>query len=354
MEEEKKGNEHIELRLIDLWHFFRKYAPSTFLVGLLFSIIGYAFSFTFTKYYSARIVVLPESESGKMNSGMRSLVSSALGFGNLNSTEAFRPDLYPEVLSTVRFAQKVLATPVVDKEGTKYPSYEAYLEAQNKEKPKSFLSFFSGDRDRKTEEVKLPKLEGTNVMTLSKKELRKINAVLGSVSAEFNHRTSAIEISSVGKDPVIAAIIADLGGSFLVEYIQEYRTGKNKDHMEFLEKNVAEAKSRLQRAQLVYQQFRDMNRNPFLNVAKVEETRLYSEVETAQILFSNLVQEYEKARLQVYETKPVLTILHPTQVPTKTSSPRRVYIAFYTAVLAALLFLFYVVFFKEKLHRKLS
>ena len=124
-------------------------------------------------------------------------------------------------------------------------------------------------------------------------------------------------------DRVVAATVARLSLEYLTNYITSYRTEKSRNQVNFLERQVANAKSRYQTAEYALSSYRDKNRSLFLNTAKIEEQRLQADFLLTQNLFSELSKQLEQAKIKLSDEAPVFKILEPAQVPLKKSAPKR-------------------------------
>lgn len=338
----------LELSLGDLVLFLKKYLLLLIIAPIVFAILGVCFSFLLTRQYTAQTVLLPEYNMSKNNS----FFSMAMGMER-NGAEKLVPELYPNILSSTPFGQYILEQPITDESGRDYKTLRAYLASVNQ--PGLMARLFGMFSSGKKEPVKSgkPGKLSKDILVLSQDQMGLISGAKGLIQTTVDNKNGIITLGCEMKDPVVAAILVELGKDYLVNYVEEYRTSKTQEQVSFLEERVREAKSRQQNAEYALQSYRDRNRNTFLNVARIEEQRLQSDFTLAQTIYSDLVTRLEQARVKVKEEKPVFKILEPVRVPLGKSSPKRMIIGFIFGILGGFITLLYIVFFKEKYHLKL-
>lgn len=342
-------NETLEISLSDLILFVKKYFLILMAVSAFCGILGIAYSFTSPKLFTAQTILLPEYSMGNNNS----FFSMAMGSQN-SGAEKLVPDLYPNILNSVPFGRHLLTVPVVDANDRMYPSLKSYMQRDTSVSFMSrMMSIFSSSTPPVRKSAKPNTTTLSNVLVLSSQEENFIRGAIGLIVANVDTRNGIITLECEMTDPVVAAILVEASKNYLVNYVEEYRTSKTTEQVNFLNKRVLEAKKRQQAAEFALQNYRDRNRNAFLNVARIEEQRLQSEYTLAQSIYTDLSLRLEQAKLKVKEEKPVFKVLEPSKVPLHKSGPKRLLMGIIFAVAGGLLSLFYVVFFREKLHLKL-
>lgn len=343
-------NETFEISLSDLILFVKKYFLILISASAICGIIGIAYSYTSPKVFTAQTILLPEYNMGNNNS----FFSMAMGSQN-SGAEKLVPDLYPNILNSVPFGRHLLTVPVVDENDKMYPSLKSYMQRDTSVSFISrIMSVFSSSPPptKKATKTNTPSTL-SNVLVLSSQEEGYIKGAIGLIVANVDTRNGIITLECEMTDPVVAAILVEASKNYLVNYVEEYRTSKTTEQVNFLNKRVQEAKKRQQGAEFALQSYRDRNRNAFLNVARIEEQRLQSEYTLAQSIYADLSLRLEQAKLKVKEEKPVFKVLEPSKVPLNKSGPKRLLSGIIFAVAGGLLSLCYIVFFREKLHLKL-
>jgi uncharacterized protein involved in exopolysaccharide biosynthesis len=313
-------SEYAEISFNDIIAFFKRYYILLGVITFLCTCIGYASSFLFTKMYHSETVLLPEQ--GPTSGG--GFLASLAGLGGISAIEkigAVRTDLYPNVMKSMPFALFMLKQPIKDINNKDYKSLEEYFT----EKPKArFFGLFPAPSSVSTP---IPKLPDHEILTLSIQDEQKAKSILGLINTTIDQKTGIITIESETKDPVVSAMAVSAASRYLLNYVEDYRTGKTAREVVFLGKRMNEAKQREMRAEYALQSYRDRNRNAYLNVARIEEQRLQSDYTLAQSLYSDLARKYEQAAVKVKEDQPIFKVLEPAKVSLQTSKPRRLIMA---------------------------
>lgn len=337
---ERKHPEVNEVNLSEIFGFVKKYALRIIIAGFLFGVAGYGLSFLLPVTYVSSATLIPESGGSASGMGSLSGLARLSGLGRNESGGAIQPELYPAILQTIPFALHLLKQPIVDENNKQYKSVEAFLHRDDE--PAVVVA-----PPKKT--VQLSK----EILSLSKSEDINTQMALGLVFAIHDPKTGNISISSETSDPVVSAQMVEIASNYLVDYVTKYRAEKSQREVAFLKEGAAQAKKREESAEYALQSYRDRNRNPFLNVARIEETRLQADYMLAQSLYSDIVRKYEEAKIKVKEDQPVIKVLEPAKVPLVKSKPKRSVVALGFAVFGAFMFLVYVIFFREKYHKLL-
>ena len=295
----------VEISLSDIFAFFKRNWLIFLLSGLLFGGIGYGISYLVPIQYEASVQVLPEFSSGLGSAGGLSDLASMAGISlGKGGSDALRPDLYPSILSSKLFLIKILSTP--------FP-----LQNGQKVKLATYL-------DKKATPISPKQLtQGDTLIILSIDQERALKNARGRITAGMDRMTGILTIVVSMPDPVLAAACATYGLDYLTNFVTEYRGGKKYEKVDFLRRQMAEAKGKYQRAEMALNAYRDRNLNTYSNVARVGEQRLQTEFMLAQTLYGQLSQQLEASRLQAMEDAPVLKILEPAMVPNWKSTPKR-------------------------------
>ncbi|QRR03404.1 hypothetical protein [Dyadobacter sandarakinus] len=339
----KSGSNVLEVGFADIILFVRRYIRLFFIIAVVSGILGFGLSFFVTKMFESRIVVLPEYGTSRRSS----FAFLAAGL-NSDGAEKLLPELYPTILQSSPFGAFVLKQPVKDQQNHSYPSLEAFLNRNAKEKSPGFLSrIFSGSK--KEAPKAFNRLSYTDVLSYSPEEQSNIARAISLFNSTVDQKTGIIQISAETEDPFVSAIIVEIAKRYLMQYVEDYRTTKETQNVKMLNERVREAKKRLGNAELALQSYRDRNRNTFSNVARIEEQRLQAEYVLSESLYSSLVQKFEQAKISVKDEKPVFKVLEPAKVPLAKSSPKRFRYGAITAIVSVFITLIYVLIKKERI-----
>ncbi|MCE7041281.1 GNVR domain-containing protein [Dyadobacter sp. CY312] len=329
-----------EIHLSHVLEFFRENMLTLFLAVFLGGALGALGSYTFTKTYTAKTILLPEYSTGKP-----SFFSLAMGSGSSDGTGPLTPDLYPNILESTSFGEYMIKQPIVDSEGNNYTSLKIYLNKPAKESLLSNVkSLFSSDNKGHGEIKRKVVIQNKDILNLSTDEEAVITFAKSLVKASIEQKNGLISIESEMTDPIVAAQLVEAGKIYLTTYIEDFRVAKLEQQLEFINKRASEAKKRQQNAEYALQSYRDHNRNSFLNVARIEEQRLQSDYTLAQSIYSDLIIKLEQTKIKVKEERPVFKVLEATKVPLNKTSPKRILIAGIGALIGFILALTYAIY----------
>ncbi|CAG5006473.1 hypothetical protein DYBT9275_03826 [Dyadobacter sp. CECT 9275] len=328
------------ITVYEVFQFLQRHYFKLILSVTVFAILGILYSYTLPKTYKAQTLVLPEYGMGESSSS--AFVKAAMGLTNTDGAEKLVPTLYPQVLQSTPFGMYILEQPISDKNNKNYKTLKAYLESQNK--PSALLDIFPTSEKKGT----APQLKNKNILFFSATEQALIKSASNLVKVVIIKTENVISIECEITDPVVAAQLVEIAKNYLINYVEDYRTSKAVQQVEFLTQRVLEAKRKQQSAEYNLQTYRDRNRNSFLNVARIEEQRLQSEFTLAQSIYSDLSLKLEQARIKVKEEKPVFKVLEPVNIPLNKNGPNRKLITILFGFTGGILMFLYLILVKEK------
>ena len=340
--------DEIEIRLSDIIDFLKESRWLVLRFVLAFLALGALYALSKPNVYTAQVTVMPEAQSSGASKlgGLGSLAGLAgISLDNLGGEDAIRPDLYPTILQSIPFALDLLKKPVYSSELEKTLTLSQFIGQMGKE---GFLSgltnLVSGD-DKEPEKsaVRDPK-NFSKAIEVTKRQDDLIKVVQQTVSATYDKKSGVITVAAVEPDPVVAATVARLSLEYLTDYITNYRTGKSRQQVQFLTEQVGDSKKKYQSSEYALSNYRDKNRNLFLNTAKMEGERLQADYLLNQSVYNELSKQLAQARIKVQEETPVFKVLEPATVPLRKSGPKRTVIVLGFAVLGGILGLLYALF----------
>ena len=329
--------DEIEIRLSDIVQFLKSSRRSALSGGLILALIGALYAFSKPNQYTVEITVMPEVQSKAGGLGglgsLAGLVGVDIGNTGGGSMDAIRPDIYPDVLKSVPFALHLLGQPVYSQLLKKETSLQTFIEEQGKQ------SWFGGSgSSADAQEAPMPDPSNrSKTLQITKKQEALVNQIHSAVSATFDKKTGIIAVAATFPDPVVAATVARLSLEYLTNYITSYRTEKGRNQVLFLARQVEDSKSRYQRAEYALSNYRDQNRNLYLETAKISEQRLQADFILTQNVYSELSKQLEQAKIKVAEESPVFKTLEPARIPLKKSGPKRMTIIAGCIIVGALL-----------------
>lgn len=333
LQENSTRPEVSEISLKQIALFFKKYILLFSISGILFGVGGYFYGTTLPVQYSSTARILPEYTGGSSSGGLGDLASLA-GVSLRNRSDAIRPDLYPDILNSRPFLIKALSASLPTSTGKPVVLINIL---SNKAKPFTKSQISSYD----------------TLVSMTKDQEEAMNALRNRIIAVIEKTSGVLSISVELPDPILAAATAGMAVEYLQEFVTNYRSSKLVEKMHLLVKQGEEARQKYQKAEIALSSYRDRNLNPFTNLSRVEEQRLQSDFLQYQTLYADLRRQLEAVKLQVQEEAPVVKVLEPPMVPNNKSKPKKLIISLQFAVVGAMLAFLFVVFFKEKLHKKL-
>lgn len=321
------GKDEISIDLLQLFHNLIAHKWRILIFAFVFAILGALYSLTSPNEYVSTVKLLPEIDSKSVGGmgGLRSLAGLAgIDLNSTTSTEAIRPDLYPNILQSTPFLQSILDKKIYVSKKRKWIILRDLL---SKERIKAPLSLSNDEEEEQMEEGDqfiIPQGALANgLVNLDKKSNAILLNLKNRITAEIDKKTGVITISVKLPDPVAAASVSYFAQQYLTDYVTKYRTEKSVKEVIFLKKRQQEAKDRYDQALHTLSNYRDQNRNLFLNVAKDQEKKLQYEVDLAYNLYSSLNNQLADAQIKTHRETPVIKVLEPAQVPIKKNSPKR-------------------------------
>ncbi|MDH4460134.1 MAG: Wzz/FepE/Etk N-terminal domain-containing protein [Flectobacillus sp.] len=325
--------------------------------SLIFTAIGVLYAMSIPNEYNSDVKLLPELESKDVGgmSKFKSLAGLAgVDLGSLSSSEAVRPDLYPNIIQSTPFILEVMKLPVYVSKTKKTMVLSDYLNEVSKS---GWMARTFGSSEEKEDKTAL-KLKASdvpaNTLFLNKKQELILKNIQKRVSASLDKKTGVITMSAKMPDPVVAAVIARFTQDYLTKYVVTYRTEKTKKDIAFLESRVSEVKRRYDAALYNYSSYQDRNRNLFLNVARDEGKKLQYEVDLSYNLYSELTKQLEEAKIKIRRDTPIFKVLEPAQIPLKKSEPKRAILVVGFLIFGLFLSTFYVIIKNIKLSQLLG
>lgn len=306
-----------------------RYKKLILLSAFMGGAFGIVMTYFVTKQYSTSVQILPEFTSSSGNSSFSSLASLAgIDLSQSAKTDAFRPDLYPTVLTSTTAVIHLLRHEVVSSDKKNHVTLAQYLSSLSEEKlPQGELQ---------------SSISNPDVWRFTKEEKRMIDNVKGRVDANFDKKSGIVVLNVSMPDPEISAASVVILTKYLKDFLAEYRIQKKRDQNKFLESRVKEALNSLNSAEFALQNYRDRNRNVVVNVARIQEQKLQSEFIQRQNVYNELIKQSEKSKIDVQQEEKILITVESPIVPLKASSPRKLYYGFGGAILAVLFLLVFL------------
>jgi uncharacterized protein involved in exopolysaccharide biosynthesis len=319
-------DKHIEIEeeginLLELWQNIKKQKYLIFLLVFIFSALGVMIALSTPNEYSSEVKLLPELDSKDGAGGLSKFKSLAglagVDLSSMNSTEAIRPDLYPNILQSTPFLLEVLNQKVFVPKEKNTQVLAGYLEKHNDTFWKRLMKKIASD------EIPSSSNTPSDAIKLTKVQEELVKDLQGRVGASLDKKSGVISISAKMPNPVASAMIVTFTQKYITDYVTRYRTEKTLKEVAFLEKRSTEAKRRYDNALFNVSSYNDQNRSIFLNVAKDEGKKLDNELQLSYNLYSEITRQLEEAKIKMSRETPIFKVLEPAQVPLKKSEPKR-------------------------------
>lgn len=329
MEEQNKKNTSLEE--IDLLELVSKVFAKWKLVLVVtasFMLLGIVVALSGAKEYTAQVVVSPETSTSGMGGGLASLASLA-GMDMEGGVDAIYPLLYPDIIQATPFLCSLLDVNVKSVDGCVDTTYLYYRRVLRKKTWMDKVKGFPGNMKAKVtalfeeKEVFAGDPLAFDPYRLSKKQVMLVEALNGAINVVVDKKTEVITLSFTDRDPLVAAMMVDTIKDRLQGRITEYRTKKAILDCEYMEKLYLESKAEYEKAQEIYAEYVDRNRNVTQERFLVEKERLAADRDFKNSLYMQWAQQLQLAKAKVQEQTPAFTTLKPAAVPALPSSMSR-------------------------------
>jgi hypothetical protein len=264
-----------------------------------------------------------------MGSGVSS-IASMMGVSLDNSLDAIDYEMYPDVISSTPFLFELLDLQVRTRDAKIDTTLQCYiLDKQKKpwwnyiiEAPIKALGWaielimssedFDSNISSEKDLFNLPKSDRDAIRILSKK-----------IVVAVDKKTGKTQMSLTMQDPLVAATVLNAVVENLKSYMSDYRTSKSRQDAENLAVICEERKEDYYRAQKIYADYLDSNKNVIRQSAQVERQKLEQEMNLAYQVYSQVATQLEAARIKTQQAKPVFAVLKPVTVPIQKSAPSK-------------------------------
>jgi LPS O-antigen subunit length determinant protein (WzzB/FepE family) len=267
-----------------------------------------------------------ENSLGK---GSLSSIASSLGFdiGEMQTTDAITPLLYPDLMEDNGFIINLLTINVKSKDGSINTTYYDYM--RNQQKEPWWLAIFSSKKEEKN-------VKSIDAYNLSKKDDDIVSDIRDNITLHVNSKSGVISISAQDQDAYICKNLADSVREKLQAYITNYRTNKARTDFEYYKKLTLNAKQEYEKVRRQYANMADASTNVKLRSVELKMEDVENDMQLKFNTYTNLNNQLQAAKAKVQERTPAFTILKGAAVPIKPAGPKRM---IFVAVITLLTFL---------------
>ncbi len=304
-----------------------------------FGVLSAMYALLTPSEYTAEASLMPEFQAGSAANlkGFGALAELAgIDLEGTTITEAVRPDLYPDILTSTPFLLTTLNRPVTTTRKNNYPTLVAFLTTSEYTPSLTWLN---------DELVTMPQADSVGrPVRLSRAQEDFLKDFRKRIVSNLDKQSGLIGIRVKMPDAEVAAQVCQQAISYLTHYVVQYRTNKTRTNLTFLAQRLAEAKSRYDRALRAMSAYGDQNRFLYTQSARIEGKRLEAEHDLAQSLYTELSRQYEQTRIKMQEETPILTVLEPPKIPVRRSEPYRMLIVLVGAAMGLIVGTGYVLY----------
>jgi hypothetical protein len=315
------------------------------IILLLLVILAGTLKYLYTplQYESKATIITNSNNTNNLNN-----ISNLFGISlpnNQDQSNFLGPEMYKEILSSDAFLNEVVIEKIpLNQSSNKLVSIESYL--QNA-KPNSLLnalfkkeidnSFnskiidveknkqFDKNNENANKSV-LSKISpndifNSNVPPVVKIESSRYNAISdikNRIKLEVKDRNYIISVTMA--DNYISAITCQLVLRKLTEYIIFYKTKKQIDNINFIQKRLDEAKFKYELSQKNLANFKDNSLGIIFQSSQIKEQILNNEMSVAFNIYNQLSVQLEQSKLELKKESPVFAFLEPIKIPEASTS----------------------------------
>ena len=282
------------------------------------------------RYYNCEVAIAPETAEASVGGGLASLASSfGVNIGNMSSSDAIFPELYPDLFESNEFLVDLLDIKVTTKKNDLTTDYYDYLMNHQKVNVLLMPFIWTGEKVRKMFTTPEKPIKGKNGKRFDPFRLNKdvheiIDQLVTNIDCNYSKTTGVVTISVTDQDPVVCALLADSVKEHLQNFITEYRTKKARIDYEHYKQLTADAKRQYERARQAYGRYSDAEMDVVLESYKSKQEDLENEMQLRYNVYTALNTRLETALAKVQEKTPAFTTLKCASVPIKPAGPKRV------------------------------
>lgn len=323
--ENKKELEVIDLRVIfsKIWSgrkLFYKVLPVTF-------VLSCAYILCIPRTYTSSLSLAPEmSNSAGMGGTLGSLASSfGIDLGNIETTDAINPMLYPDLMDDNGFVVGLFGIKVKSLDGEISCNYFDYLQ-KHQESPFWVTAINSIKKllPKKGDPLaKHGKAGERDPYILSRSQNDVAETIRGNITISFDKKTAVISISTKAQDALIAKTLCDSVKERLQVYITNYRTNKARVDEQYYKKLLGEAKHDYECARQLYGSYADANTDVTLVSFRAKQEDLENDMQLKYNTYSTIMAQYQAAKAKVQERTPAFSVVKGAAVAVKATGPKR-------------------------------
>lgn len=319
----EEKNKEVEIDLLELaqklWN-KKKFIIKVTLIGI---VVGLVIAFSIPKEYTSSVSFT--TKSNKSTSGNMGALASLAGINlNVQSSEDFSPELYPNIINSTSFIQGLWGINVEDKNQKIDTTLYVYLKDEQKRAwwnyllraPGLLFSLFKSEQTKEGEGV-------ANHFFISDEEMKLIVALTNSYNISTDKKTGVTILEVTSQSPTISAFLADTITSCLQSYIIQERTKKSQTDLENSRRLYKQYKDNYDKTQQRLAEFVDRNKNIISESYRSNQRKLELEANLAYDVYSQMSKQMQMSEIKVQDDTPVFTIIQPAIEPIYPTAPSK-------------------------------
>ena len=290
--------------------------------------------------YDTKVLLLAESNAKNGASGLLGQLGGmsginisdliGLNLGNSSSNEALTSDLYPDIVESTPFLLDVLQQKITDSGNHKTMTVSEYLKKYSSPSPTGLLGYLVKKIRGERNNIKEVKHFRKGIIKLSEEQSDLLKTLSEMIQVEVQNqgnkllkrKSKIFSVNVEAQDPLVSALLADSVVNCLKRYVVNYNTQKAQKDLNFIKAQFLDARHNFYTAQKILADYSDSNSNVILASVNIQKERLQKEYNLSASVYTSLAQLLEKAKIQVQNHTPVLTVIQPPVVPLKKSAPK--------------------------------
>ena len=296
---------------------------------ILLGVIAALFIIEVPRTYSTEVKLAPEAEDMNAGGSLSSIASSfGIDIGNMTSSDAIRPDLYPDLVQSTDFVSSLFKLPVKTLDGNIYTDYYTYLKKYQRaawwqKEIKNFKNKFADKPKERTAMTTQDDDKTNRIKVLSYDEELMIENIRGLVSCSVDQKTYVITITVTDQDPLVSATVADSVRAKIQNFITDYRTKKATKDYNYYYGLLLQAKKEYDQSCEKYARYVDTHRDVILQAYISERDQLENDMQLKLNTYNAMIAQVQNAKAKIQEHTPAFTILQNAFVPVKPTGPKR-------------------------------
>ena len=322
-----------KLDLTRIFKILKKYWWMIALNCLIIGVIAALLIVEEPRTYTASVKLAPEASAAPAGGSLASLASSfGVDIGTISSSDAIRPELYPDLVSSTDFLIDLFKLPVKTLDGNIYTDYYTYLKKYQRSSwwKKELKAFMKKFKDKPKDPKALAGSQGmgnsdskTQFHILSPDEESLVEGMRGAINCTVDKQSYTISIVVTDQDPLVCATVADSVRSKIQTFITDYRTKKATKDYYYYYKLLLQAKTEYEKALKAYTSYVDTHRDIILQAYISERDQLENNMQLKLSTYNAMLTQVQSAKNKIQENTPAFTVLQNAVVPVKPSGPKR-------------------------------